>query len=272
MTTDKWKMTNGKCYFYKDPVMKLTILGSGTSVPHPKRAAPAHWLETSKGVILLDCGADTPHRMAQENLDWPNLDAVWISHFHLDHLGGLISFLFGTKWAPQIKNRTKPLRIFGPKGLRDVVEAISNSNNYKLLNQSFPVEIVEVTSEFEILRGIVADTLATPHRAESLALRLKDEDSKLFVYTSDTGFSENLISFAKSVDLLLMECSFRRNKPMQKHLELADAMLIARGAEPKKVVLSHLYAEWDGVDLASEARELWSGETIEASDGLQIEI
>jgi ribonuclease BN (tRNA processing enzyme) len=275
MTTDTWKMTNGKCYFYIDfLIMRLTILGSGTSVPHPKRAAPAHWLETSKGVILLDCGADTPHRMAQENLDWPNLDAIWISHFHLDHLGGLISFLFGTKWAPQIQNRTRPLRIFGSKGLRNVVEAMSNSNNYKLLNQSFAVEIVEVSaaSEFEILPGITANTLTTPHRAESLALRLKDDDSKSFVYTSDTGFSENLIPFARSVDLLLMECSFRRNKPMQKHLELADAMLIAREANPTKVVLTHLYAEWDGVDLASEARGLWSGETIEASDGLRLEI
>lgn len=50
---------------------------------------------------------------------------------------------------------------------------------------------------------------------ESLALRLKDEDSKLFVYTSDTGFSEDLALFAKDAALLLMECSFRRNKTVQ---------------------------------------------------------
>ena len=254
--------------------MKLTILGSGTSVPHPKRASSAYWLETSKGVVLLDIGPDAPHRMAQENLDWPNLDAIWISHFHLDHLGGLTPFLFGLKWAPQTQNRTSPLRIFGPSGLQRIIQAANDSNNYRLFEQRFAIEIVEISpnTEFEILPGVTADSLSTPHTQESLALRLKEDDSKLFVYTSDTGFSDDLAPFAKDAALLLMECSFRRNKTMQKHLELADAMRVARESTPEKLVLTHLYADWNDVDLESEARALWSGKTIEAKDGLTIEI
>ena len=253
--------------------MKLTILGSGTSVPHPKRASAAYWLETTNGTILLDISADAPHRMAQEGLDWSNLDAIWISHFHLDHIGGLAPFLFSLKWARQTHNRSKPLRIFGPKGLRRMIDAVNNSNNYGLFELPFDVEIVEVTpnAEFEILPYINATTFSTPHTEESLALRLKLHDSKLFVYTSDTGFSEDLAPFAKHAALLLMECSFRRNKPIAKHLELADAMHLARECEPAKLVLTHLYPEWDNVDLAAEARSLWPGETIEARDGLQLE-
>lgn len=254
--------------------MKLTILGSGTSVPHPNRASSSHWLETPKGSLLLDISADAAHRMAQERLDWPNLDAIWISHFHLDHMGGLVPFLFGLKWAPQTQSRTKPLQIFGANGVRRIVEAMNDSNNYGLLELAFPVQIVEVgpDADFEILPGLAAKTFSTPHTEESLALRLKDEDSKSFVYTSDTGFSEDLVPFAKDVDLLLMECSYRRNKPVKKHLELEDAMRLAQQCSPKKLVLTHLYAEWDDADLVAEARELWPGETIEAKDGLQLEI
>ena len=254
--------------------MKLTILGSGTSVPHPERASPAHWLSTSGGTILLDISGDAPHRMAQESLDWPNLQAIWISHFHLDHMGGLAPFLFGLRWAPQAQSRTKPLRIFGPQGIRHIIEAINDSNNYKLFEQHFAIDIVEVPPDasFEILPGVTASTLKTLHTEESLALRLKEEDSKPFVYTSDTGFSENLASFANEVDLLLMECSFRRNKPVQQHLELADAMRVARQCTPEKLVLTHLYPEWDHINLVAEARALWSGETIEAKDGLTLEI
>ena len=253
--------------------MKLTTLGSGTSVPHPQRASSSHWLETSGGTILLDVSADAPHRMAEEALDWPNLDAIWISHFHLDHIGGLAPFLFSTKWAPPTEGRTRPLRIFGPKGVRHILEAIDNSNEYGLFEQRFEVEVVEVkpNAEFEILPGIAADTMSTPHTDESLALGLKDDDSKRFVYTSDTGFSEDLIPFAKDAALLLMECSFRRNKPIQKHIELADAMRLAHACAPRKLVLAHLYPEWDGVDLVAEASALWPGETIAAQDGLRLE-
>jgi ribonuclease BN (tRNA processing enzyme) len=174
--------------------------------------------------------------------------------------------------VPQAKSRTKPLRIFGPEGLRHIIETINDSNNYRLFEQQFAIEIAEVAANagFEILPGVTANTLKTPHTKESLALRLKDEDSKPFVYTSDTGFSEDLAPFAKDARLLLMECSFRRNKPVQKHLELADAMRVAQECAPETLVLTHLYPEWDHIDLAAEARALWSGETIEAKDGLTL--
>jgi ribonuclease BN (tRNA processing enzyme) len=169
--------------------MQLVVLGSGTSVPHPQRTSSAYWLETEGGSLLLDISPDAAHRMAQEYLEWPNLDAIWVSHFHLDHLGGLAPLLFGTKWAPQTQARRKPLRIFGGKGLRELVEAFDKASQYSLLDQAFAIEVVEVHSEssFEILPGMNAQVLSTPHTRESLAIRLLDRERKTLVYTSDTG-------------------------------------------------------------------------------------
>jgi ribonuclease BN (tRNA processing enzyme) len=45
-----------------------------------------------------------------------------------------------------------------------------------------------------------------------------------------------------------------------------------RLAEPHKIILTHLYFEWDGIDLESKAKELWPGETMAASDGLRLEV
>lgn len=223
--------------------------------------------------MLLDCSADAPHRMAAENLDWPNLDAVWISHLHLDHCGGLAPFLFGLKWAPQTQARTKPLKIYGCAGLARLLKAIDDANNYRLFELRFKIEIEEVAdqAEFKLLSNVDARTFATPHTRESLALRLEDGRHAV-VYSSDTGYAEELAEFARAADLFVLECSFQRNKPTAKHLDLAEAMQLARIAGPRKLLLTHLYPEWDGVDIEAQARQLWPGTTIAARDGLRIEI
>src|SRR5438132_3275786 len=257
--------------------MKLVVLGSGTSVFHPRRASAGFWLETKSGSLLLDCSADGPHRMAEENLDWANLDAIWISHLHLDHCAGLAPFLFGLKWAPPAAGREKPLSIFGCVGVSKLLRAIDESHNYELFKQSFPIEFHEVSAteelkSFEVLPGLKAQTLSTPHRPESLALRVTDLDGATLVYSSDTGYAEALAEFARGVDLLILECSFYRDKPVKTHLEFADAMQIAQLSEPRTLLLTHLYPEWDGIDMEAEAADFWPGTTIAARDGLRLEI
>ena len=254
--------------------MKLVVLGSGTSVPHPARSSSAHWLETAGGTLLLDIGASSVHRMAQEKLDWVNLDAIWISHFHLDHLGGLFPFLFGTKHAPDTQGRQKPLTIYGPRGLRKLFRAFDAAGDYDLLKQPFPVEIREVAprASFEILPSLRAETFSTPHTSESLAVKLIDRDDASLAFTSDTGYTDALAAFGRDASLFLLECSFFRNKPVELHLELAEAMRLAERSGARRVMLSHLSPDGDALDLAAEAKKLWDGDIIEARDGLRLEI
>ena len=255
--------------------MKLTILGSGTAVPHPNRRSPGFWLETSGGTIVLDFSMDVPRQLLELGLDWPNLDAIWISHFHLDHMGGLPPFLFGTRHAPEVQKRTKPLRIFGPLGSKKLLETFNDAYDYKLFDQKFPLEIVEVDplEKFEIVEGVTAVALKTPHTDESLAIHLRDSDASTFVYTSDTGFSDVIGTFARKVDLLVIESSYVKDKEVEIHLEFAEAMHIVRKAAPKLALLTHLYPFWNDMDFEKEVAKYSPGcDVVEAKDGLVLEV
>lgn len=255
--------------------MILTVLGSGTSVPHPKRSSSAYWLETENGLLLIDCSASAIHRMAQENLDWANLDSIWISHFHLDHVGGLAPFLFGTKYAPETQGRKKTLKIFGAKGLKKLLENFDKANDYGLFEQPFPVEMIEIEplETFDILSDAHAVAVSTPHTEESHAIRITDKNEKSIVYSADTGFTRDLSALGKKSDLFVLECSFVKNKPVEKHLKLAEAIYLIHRAEPKKAMLTHLYPEWDDVVFTEEVEKFSpTVEIIEAKDGLRIDL
>ncbi|MEO7657979.1 MAG: ribonuclease Z [Pyrinomonadaceae bacterium] len=254
--------------------MKLTVLGSGGSIPNSRRSSSGYWLETSGGTVLLDCSASIPFRMAQENLGWANLDAIWISHFHIDHCAGLLPYLAGIKHSESGKKREKGLRIFGPAGIKKLLSDFNSVNNYKLLEQPFPLEIIEVTPRetFEILPGVEAVAIQTPHTDESHAIHLRDSCDTTLVYSADTGFSEVIAAFATAVDLFILECTFIRDKPVQKHLDLAEAIFLIRKAHPKRAMLTHFYPEWDEVNFENEVAQIDpTCYVIEAKDGLKLE-
>jgi ribonuclease Z len=97
--------------------LKLTILGCGSAIPSLLRANSGQILQVANKQILIDCGEGTQLQLLKYNLSAYKIDIIFISHLHGDHYLGLPGLLNSLS----LYGRTKPLQIFGPKGLKKML-------------------------------------------------------------------------------------------------------------------------------------------------------
>ena len=79
--------------------MKLTVIGCSPAWPNAGGAQSGYLIE-GEGRLLLDCGPGVLARLRQLDDGWPRVDAVAITHFHLDHWGDLVPWIFGASFGP----------------------------------------------------------------------------------------------------------------------------------------------------------------------------
>ncbi len=93
-------------------MMNVMVLGSGGSVPSPIRNLPAVAVQIEGDIVLFDCGEGTQRQMMKLGMSYSKVQAVFISHLHLDHFLGV----FGLSETLRLNGRTEPLPIFAPRG------------------------------------------------------------------------------------------------------------------------------------------------------------
>jgi ribonuclease Z len=99
--------------------MSLFFAGTGGSVPSARRGLPATLLRRGADRVLFDCGEGTQRQLVR-SVGLADLDSVFITHFHADHWLGLPGML--KSFA--LRERDQPLAVYGPKGLRELMEAV----------------------------------------------------------------------------------------------------------------------------------------------------
>ena len=97
--------------------LSLFFAGTAGSVPTARRGLPALLLRAGGERILFDCGEGTQQQLLR-SVGLPELDAVFITHFHLDHWLGLL----GMVKTFDLRARERPLTIYGPPGLRSLLD------------------------------------------------------------------------------------------------------------------------------------------------------
>jgi len=248
--------------------MKLHILGSGSCIPYKKRGSSGHAVILERSNILLDCGNGTTWKLALKDIDYLEIDYIFISHLHPDHTSDLVPFLFGTKYNME-KKRKKPLYIKGPPGFLAFFNSLKNTfNNWIDFEYLHVSEIQAGEYTFD---DFVLCCECTPHTESSMAYSLISDGKKL-VYTGDTDYSDRLIKFAEKADLLLIECSYPDGNKVKGHLTPSEVKEISRLSEARKVVLTHLYPLCDRIDILSQVGQLDGTEFKLAEDLMEIEI
>jgi ribonuclease Z len=98
--------------------LTLTILGCHSATPRVNAHPTSQHLEINSRHFLVDCGEGTQRQMRKYKVGFSKIDHIFISHLHGDHVFGLVGLLstYG------ILNREKPLHVYGPKGIKKLIE------------------------------------------------------------------------------------------------------------------------------------------------------
>jgi len=252
--------------------VKLTILGSGTVVPDGARNSSGYFVEAADARVMMDCGAGTVHALARYGLPWEQLTHLFISHFHIDHVGELASLFFAFRHGMRAA-RTEPLAIIGPHGLDRVLEGLKKTFGETLFAPKFPVELRMLApgERVELSPGCALSVEKTPHTNESLAVRV-DCGSSAICYTGDTDYSEDVARFFSRANLMVSECSFRERRPGVAHVAVRDVARMAALADVERLVVTHFYFDVNEDELQQELQQEFAGEVFIGRDGMSLEV
>lgn len=300
---------------------EVTILGSGAASPTEKRGNSAQLVNIHEQLNLIDCGEGTQLQMRRFGMKFQRISNIFISHLHGDHYLGLM----GLMSSMHLLGRVKPLKIFGPKHLKELItlnlkysetylgyhwdyveleltesEMIYEEQSFEV--HAFPLKhriqchgfrfvekkrgrkiLKEAIGRFELgLEQIIAIKNGTPCQLPDGRTLSPDDVSEAspaprsYAYCSDTAFSSKVIDFVRGSNVIYHEATFMEDLKDRAaatfHSTAAQAAQVALQAGAAGLVLGHFSTRYTNVrPLMDEAKAVFPS-TIEAFDGLTIEI
>ena len=126
-------------------MLDVCLLGTGGMMPLPYRWLTALMVRYNGSSLLIDCGEGTQIAIKEKGWSFKPIDVICFTHFHGDHISGLLGLLLTMGNA----DRTEPLTLIGPKGLERVVNAL------RVIAPELPfaikcIEITEPMQTFEM--------------------------------------------------------------------------------------------------------------------------
>jgi ribonuclease BN (tRNA processing enzyme) len=257
--------------------LEITVLGKSPSWQDADGACSGYLVEEDGYALVLDCGNGVFSKL-REHRDYVDVDAVLISHLHADHFLDLVPFSYALTYAP----RQQPVPVAGwpgtsaparpelhtPPGGRETFQRLAACwNSQELIESAFRLR--EYAQDDELEAGPFRIRFCeVPHYVRTFAVEISSGTGGRLTYGADCSPNEELVSFARDTDLLLIEATLPRAERSGErgHLTPAEAGDHGRRAAAKRLVITHFSDELDGDWLMAEAAAGFGAEVELACD------
>jgi ribonuclease BN (tRNA processing enzyme) len=240
--------------------VKLKVVGCSPAWPNPGGAQSGYLVE-GPGRLLLDCGPGVLARL-REDAPWPEVDAIVITHWHLDHWGDLVPWVWGLMVGPG-RDR-EPIELWlPPRGEARIADFGKRLGWEDMFSSVF--ELREYADDDPFLAaGLEVTALELPHYTlQTFGIRVWNGD-KAIAYSGDSGPTDRLAELAADVDLFVCEATLERGEfdgAIRGHLSAEEAVEAFAASGARRLLITHRPHE-----LALD------GGLEQAYDGLEIEV
>lgn len=240
--------------------MKLRVVGCSPSYPNPGGAHSGYLVQDGSRRLLVDCGPGVLARLRE--LDgWPRVDAVVLSHWHHDHWGDLIPWVWGHRTGPGAGHDVTDLWCPPPgRSQLDEFGALL-SGEEDMFGRTFRMHDYEVGVPFEAA-GFEIDSVGVPHYTyPSCALRVTS-GGRTLAYSGDCGPCDQLVDLARDADLFVCEATIEdgtKDSEPRTHMAADEAIAAFEASGAKRLLLTHRPAELvppAGCEVAREGLEI----------------
>jgi ribonuclease BN (tRNA processing enzyme) len=223
-------------------VIRLTVLGASGTYPAAGRACSGYLLEATGGAaaarVWVDTGPGTLANLLRVT-DLPGLDAIWVSHLHVDHVSDLLAANYALRYG-DFQPTPDPVPVFGPPGWADHVRGFLAAGETDPVEAAFEVHQLS-DGERVGLGPLTLEAFATVHSVETYAVRASAGGATV-AYSADSGPCHALGRLAEDADLFVCEAAWpewpQGAEPIHLTPQLAGEW--AAKARARRLVLTHL--------------------------------
>jgi len=239
---------------------RVTLLGTGSPTPAMSRFGPGVLIQVGGKNLLIDSGRGTTQRLWQAGLKLGQVDAVFLTHLHSDHVVGLPD-LWLTGWLEAAYAQRKgPFVVYGPVGTQNMMEGLRQAFAWdiqaRIADQNLSPETIKSTAtevqpgQIYEFNGVKVTAIEVNHGDllhPAFGYRI-DYEGRSVTISGDTRFSENLIKYATGTDLLIHQVAAVRAELMKlptfqvimaHHTSPEEAGIVFKRVQPKMAVYYH---------------------------------